>query len=105
METLEELKEIIAGKPEGADYITLCNNYIQIDGIHCRVFNPLDVWSIPVCNTSDIFIDDKPRSLSDIGRIIELMEVTQGMLQILAGSPDGYWRNEIKAAREALGYE
>lgn len=105
METLEDLKAIIANAPEGADYITLGNRYIQIDGIHCRVFNPLGAWSVPVCNTSDIFIDDKPRLLSDIERIIELMEATQGMLEVLAGSPDGYWRNEINAARKALGYE
>lgn len=74
-ETLEELKAIVENAPEGANYVTLGGKqYIMIDGMHCKVFNCLGVWSIPVCNASDILIDAKVRSLSDIKRIIELME-------------------------------
>lgn len=77
METLEELKAIRDNAPDGADYITLSNKYIQIDGVHCKVFNSLGVWSVPLCNVSDVFIDDKPRSLSDIERIIEQQEMLE----------------------------
>ncbi|HEY7865592.1 MAG TPA: hypothetical protein VIC51_06275, partial [Psychromonas sp.] len=76
METLEELKSIIENAPEGANYVTLDGKkYILIHGMHCKVFNCLGVWSVPVCNESDILINEKVRSLSDIKRIIELMEV------------------------------
>lgn len=114
METLEELKEIIAGKPPistlydtntrlVANQVTFLlgktrylskyrGEYFMFDEEH-QVFVEMDC------------VLTLTRSLSDIERMIVLMEATQGMLQILAGYPDGYWRNEIKAAREALGYE
>lgn len=107
METLEELKAIIAGKPEGATIID-----IEADGNIDYLYFDEDGENgemLKSCATKEdaaiAFTDGNIRSLSDIERIIELMEATQGMLQNLAGSPDGYWRNEIKAARKALGYE
>lgn len=73
METLDELKAIRDNAPEGANYATK-HYYLMVEGLHCKIFNSLGVWSAPVCNAADIFIDEKPRSLSDINRIIELME-------------------------------
>lgn len=102
METLEELKEIIAGKPEAASHIDVDGDYVKFidDEMHHYSFVlGFDGWN------SDYETPCELRSLSDIERIIDLMEATQGMLQNLAGTPDGYWRNEINAAREALGYE
>ena len=100
METLEELKAIRDRKPEGATLY---------DGEYFKFENDeYHRWS-SIFDIKDWYIDLEPscevRSLSDIERIIDLMEATQGMLEVLAGTPDGYWRNEIKAAREAIGYE
>ena len=109
MGTLEELKAIIAGKPEGATHYLVnqydfTEGYFKVDNCNCLCDYGKEGW---VDIGEDISIDGNHyvRDISDIERIIELMEATQGMLQILAGSPDGYWRNEIKAARKALGYE
>lgn len=80
-ESLEELKVIIAGKPEGANYIA-GGYYLMVEGLHCKVFNTLGVWSVPVCNAADIFIDGKPRLLSDIERIIELIEALNSVDEV-----------------------
>lgn len=101
METLEELKTIIAGKPDGSTHHSMVDEEYLVKGCTYGWMRWSDVsgsWEKfePCYNI---------RSLSDIERIIALMEATQGMLQNLAGTPDGYWRNEVKAARKALGYE
>ena len=93
METLEELKVIIANAPKGSKFIT--DNGCYSDGV---------CYHDGFCWVS-LIVPVTMRSLSDIKRIIELMEATRGLLQLTAGSPDGYWRNELNAARKALGYK
>jgi len=101
IENLEELKAIINNAPDG-----LATDFtLRFGRVKYYKFSPHGCWYyfegnnwIPI---------ERPqrstRSLSDIKRIIEMMEATQGLLQLTAGSPDGYWRNEINAARKALG--
>lgn len=130
-ETLEELKAIIAAKPEGANYIA-SGYYLMNEDSRCRVFDTLGIWSVPLaCNAGDIFIEGKPRLLSDIERIIELKEqvkagyeayariegvkqrynaenkqlteALEGVMRIFAAVPDGFYRNELSKARMALG--
>jgi predicted MPP superfamily phosphohydrolase len=101
-ETLEDLKAIIAGKPKGVD-----STHVQVVDGEFQYFNSdgFSLWSHDIDDLAEAECILNMRSLSDIERIIELMEATQGMLQLFAGTPDGYWRNEIQAARKALGYE
>ena len=97
METLEELKEIIDNAPDEATHIDGDKEYVKF--IECEMYHYSCEWAS---------VYDFPlelRSLSDIERIIELMEATQDLLQVFAGSPDGYWRNELNAARKVLGYK
>ena len=99
METLEELKAIVDNAPDGATHIDDDGDYAKYGGMYDYFYSKgLREW----ISTDTVSID---RSLSDIKRIIELMEATQGLLQLTAGSPDGYWRNELNAARKALGYK
>lgn len=72
METLEELKEIIAGKPEGAtDY---SNRFNRLLFYKYSFLLGWFFWDgscyIPLANCPS----NRTRSLSDIERIIELME-------------------------------
>lgn len=98
METLEELQKILDDAPEGATHIEDVGDYIINKG---RVFY---WWNKGVKGWSLLDEVYKPmRSLADIQRIVDLMKATQGVLQILSGSPDGYHRNEINSARKALG--
>ena len=97
METLEELKEIIDNAPDEATHIDGDKEYVKF--IEGEMYHYSCEWAS---------VYDFPlelRSLSDIERIIELMEATQDLLQVFAGSPDGYWRNELNAARKVLGYK
>ncbi|PHQ89859.1 MAG: hypothetical protein COB48_13085 [Pseudoalteromonas sp.] len=100
-ETLEELKAIIENAPEGATHLDDDGDYVKFidDEMYHYSFVRGYGWS------SDYVSPCELRSLSDIKRIIELMEATQGLLQIFSGVDDGYCRNELKAARKALGYE
>lgn len=66
METLEELKAIIAGKPEGAISI-FGDTYLDADSR----FYASGCW---FGSSGYIEIKQPTRSLSDIERIIELME-------------------------------
>lgn len=76
METLEDLKAIIAGKPEGAQSVMMvCNP------IYTKLENRF--W-YAACKGQDwLQVTDKQigniRSLSDIERIIELMECNNNL--------------------------
>lgn len=96
-ETLEELKAIVDNAPDGATHIDDIKTYWKVISEFDYFFHNGSQWddSEPLENGT--------RSLSDIKRIIELMEACQGLLQLAAGSTDGYWRNELNAARKALG--
>jgi hypothetical protein len=96
MEALGQLQKILDDKPKGSVSIF---ESTYIDGNN-RFFHD-GCWY--GCN-GYIEIKHPTRSLADIQRIVDLMKATKGLLENLSGSPDGYWRNEIKAARQALGY-
>ncbi|ANY29616.1 hypothetical protein BOX08_gp51 [Pseudoalteromonas phage BS5] len=100
METLEELKAIIAGKPEGATLY---------DGEYFKFENDeYHRWSV-IFDIQDWNIDLEPsckvRSLSDIERIIYLMELNQNMHTTVAGYIYGkdwaHW-NEFNAGKFKL---
>lgn len=99
-ETLEELKAIYDGAPEKATHVDSEGNYLK--------HNENSDWFIWTCKHGGHRVIytcnlDSVRSLSGIKRNIELMEALQGMLQVFCGVQDGYWRNELDAARKALG--
>lgn len=95
METLEELTAIIDNAPDGATHIDGDKEYVKF--IEGEMYHYSCRWA------SDYDFPLELRSLEDIERIIELMEATQGLLQVFASRQDGYWRNELNAARKALG--
>lgn len=68
MEALEELKVIIAGKPEGATHISDNGVFYKLDG-----YTPL-TWWVRGKEWIDSGVHHITRSLSDIERIIELEE-------------------------------
>jgi hypothetical protein len=88
METLEELKAIIAGKPEGASQIAKSagqsrylkhnkrRDFIYYDGKTFCSF-PVGSGYLKTCKSI--------RSLSDIERIIELMECLKSIEQTVDG--------------------
>lgn len=91
METLEELKAIIAGKPEGATHVDIpamtiskgrCYDYLRvIDFEHYEWWNNDELkWD---CIDKDDLIE--MRYLPDIERIIELMELNKDMHTIVSG--------------------
>jgi hypothetical protein len=69
METLEELKAIIADKPEGATHIDDIKTYWKVISEFDYYFYNRSQW-----NDSEPLENSFTRSLSDIERIIELME-------------------------------
>ncbi len=82
METLEELKAIIAGKPEGAEFYDSGNvEYIKFNG-RIPMFHDARGWHM-------FKWPCKLRSLSDIERIIELMELNKSMHSAVAGYLSG----------------
>lgn len=100
MQALEELKAIVKKAPDRATHVQVVeseNQYFESNGF--------GFW----CLNSDcqVVAEDivSVRSLSDIKHRIELMEAVQGLLQVFGGVQDGYWRNELNAARKALGYK
>ena len=99
MESLQELKAIVDNAPDGATHIDDIKTYWKVISEFDYFFHNDSQWD----NSEPL--ENGTRSLSDIKRIIELMEATQGLLQIFASSQDGYLRNELNAARKALGYK
>ncbi|QGJ84303.1 hypothetical protein [Pseudoalteromonas phage XCL1123] len=76
METLKELKAIIAGKPEGATHIDVDRDYVKFIGDEMHHYSfvvGFDGWS------GDYEAPCELRSLSDIERIIELMECNSNL--------------------------
>lgn len=71
METLEELKAIIDNAPEGAQFFD--GRYFKFDGDYIQIcINKDREWFYIDANEIRL-----PRSLSDIKRIIELMEIVE----------------------------
>lgn len=99
VETLEDLKAIIAGKPEGASHIDDIATYWKVVSEFDYYFYNGSQWddSEPLENGT--------RSLSDIERIIELMELNQNMHTTVAGYLWGkdwaHW-NEFNAGKFKL---
>ena len=107
METLEELIAIVENAPDDATHYLVnqydfIEGYFKLDNCNCLCDYGDKGW-VDIDEIISIDGNHYVRDLSDIKRIIELMEATQGLLQVFAGSPDGYWRNELNAARKALG--
>mgnify|MGYP003631793803 CR=1 FL=1 len=71
-----DLKEIVENAPEGTTHFYYSDvqplSYLMVEGNHCKYWNSLDVWSIPISNAEDIFIHSKPRLIDDVKRIVEL---------------------------------
>jgi len=61
-------QEIIENAPSGATHFAN-GSYLQVEGNHCKVFNSLSVWSVPISNVEDVFINQNPRLLDDIKRL------------------------------------
>ena len=107
METLKELKAIIAGKPEGATIVDIESDGF-IDYLYCDTNAPSGEKIKSFSNSGDSAIEysnGNIRSLSDIERIIELMELNQDMHITVAGYLYGddlaHW-NEFNAGRFKL---
>jgi len=99
METLEELKAIRDNAPDGATHIDDVNTY-------WRVISEFDYYFYDGCKWDDSEpLENGTRSLSDIKRIIELMELNQNMHTTVAGYIYGkdweHW-NEFNAGRFRL---
>ena len=113
METLEELKEVVRKACDfHVEYFATSGknsfyfSYVpDVDG--CDMFAVGEDGELIETDMDSVCIYgfDSFRSLSDIKRIIELMEATQGLFQVFSGVQDGYWLNELDAARRALGYK
>lgn len=75
METLEELKAIVENAPEGATHIDEDGDYVKPIGDELYYYSFVNGvgWS------TEYFIPCRMRSLSDIKRIIELMELLEGV--------------------------
>lgn len=101
-ETLEELKAIVDTSPRGATHIDNYCDYIKVVGGDFYGWSDqLNEWGVFEYADSVTM-----RSLSDIKRIIELMEATKCVLSIFGGVGSyGTYRNEIEKARKALGLE
>ncbi len=101
METLKELKAIRDNEPEGATHIDVDDDYVKFidDEMYHYSFVRGCGWS------SDYVSPCELRSLSDINRIIELMELNQNMHTTVAGYLYGkdwaHW-NEFNAGRFKL---
>ncbi len=127
-ETLEELKAIIDNAPKcgTATHIDQRGSYIKDCFVGCQFYHSRIGW---------VEFDRavRMRSLSDIKAIIELMEqvkasyeaysriesvkqrynaenkqlkeALKGVMVIFASVPDGIYRNELRKARKALGYD
>lgn len=73
METLEELKAIIAGKPEGATDFS--NRFNRLMFYKYSFLLGWFYWDGGCYIPLNTFPSNKTRSLSDIERVIELMEI------------------------------
>lgn len=83
-ESLEELKAIIDNAPEGATHADNAVSYYKMDSYGNQWGIWKGVWCVCVgCNT--MRMPPSMRSLSDIKRIIELMELNQNMHTTVAG--------------------
>lgn len=71
METLEELKAIRDNAPEDATHFDEDGDYIKISGNYLYCYNGITWFEIDFCGSL--------RSLSDINRIIELMEAVEAL--------------------------
>ena len=84
METLEDLKAIIAGKPDGADEFFIYQGAVNYINNH-ENGHQFKIWCDDGCEwVFSELVDDWQcirgrRSLSDIERIIELMECNNNL--------------------------
>lgn len=79
METLEELKAIRDNAPEGSTHIEVGGYYIRSGDLFDFYFSRIHKDWV------QLNISVTTRSLSDINRIIELMELNQNMHATVAG--------------------
>ena len=104
METLEELKAIIAGKPEGATHYSNSELVYYTFKCECWMWCPEQSNLFHFVQGDDDIVDDL-RSVSDRERIIELMELNQNMHTTVAGYIYGkdwdHW-NEFNAGKFKL---
>ena len=101
MQTLEQLKTVSDNAPDGATHIDCDDDYVKFidDEIYHYSFVRGYGWS------NDYVTPCELRSLSDINRIIELMELNQNMHTTVAGYLFGkdwaHW-NEFNAGKFKL---
>lgn len=81
IETLVHLISIISSAPEHANYVTDDGSYLLVEGMHCKIF--IGVWSVPITNVADVFIDSRPRALDDIRLILKLESQRLSMVKLL----------------------
>lgn len=81
IETLVHLISIISSAPEHANYVTDDGRYLLVEGMHCKIF--IGVWSVPITNVADVFIDGRPRALDDIRLILKLESQRLSMAKLL----------------------
>jgi len=103
-ETLEDLKAIVDNAPDGATH------YSSIEGVYykfeceCWMWGPYGSVLFHFVQGDD-FVCENIRSLSDIKRIIELMELNENMHTTVAGYLYGkdwtHW-NEFNAGKFKL---
>lgn len=75
--TNEQIRAILDGAPDGAThccYGSMSVDYIKIEGFHCKFWNDLEVWSYPISNTADVFIESNPQPLYLLKEILALRE-------------------------------
>jgi len=105
METLEQLKEIVKNAPEGATHVCIesgVHYYFKVVGLDAEISTGEDWLCYSGCALPDLC---GVRFISDIKRIIELMELNQNMHTTVAGYLWGkdwaHW-NEFNAGKFKL---
>lgn len=103
-ETLDELKAILDNAPDGATHYSNCESAYYKFKCECWMFCCRGKTLFEFVQDDD-YVCDELRSLSDIKRIIELMELNQNMHTTVAGYIYGkdweHW-NEFNAGRFRL---